>query len=431
MEKQNLLDVCVQRTELTEKFVREASRLVEDVETLSLDPDVYIAAVQSELGRAGLVNKNRRIYQVQEFVEQNARLQQRLESGEFVDGELGHPEAGSTFDVAARLVSVETSVVGNTAMAEGVFAILNTAAGRDLLTLFRAGMDVGASSRGTGLVEKITLDEDSEYLDANRSFQGRTVHLVHEFELETYDLVRVPSAGTFVKRERQDESEETVEAVKELEMSDQNVEIVEEAPAAANVVNAESDPLATLNESQKEVLLKIIEAVSLDDPENVSENKLAEQVAALREQLDVDRARANISETETRELREELTALNEEVKSLREEKLARELSDAIAVAVEEAVEGKRFSGLVRKRLNNLVESGLVSGPDGIPAHAEQLFNMIEEASTPVAEPVAQEVIDAADDVVTEEATEEVAEEAVITNGINEQLKALIRKQNRA
>jgi len=430
MEKQNLLDVCVQRTSLTEKFVKQCSRLVEDVETLSLDPDIYIAAVQSELGRAGVVNKNRRIYQVREFVEQNARLQERLESGEFVDGELGHPESGSTFEVAARLVSVDTVVDGNTAMAEGVFALLNTAAGRDLLTLYRAGMDIGASSRGTGLVEKITLDEGSEYLEANPGFMGRTVQLVHEFDLETYDLVRVPSAGTFVKRERQDESEETVEAVEELEMSDQNIEIVEEAPAAATVVKAESDPLETLNESQKEVLLKIVEAVSFDDPEAVTENKLAEQVSALREQMDVSRARTNLSEAETRELKEQLSTLNEEVQSLREEKIARELSDALAVSVEEAVDGKRFSGLVRKELNALVESGLISGPEAVPVHASRLFSMIEEANTPVAAPVVQEVVDAADDLVTESAEEVTEAEAPLTNDINEQLLALINK-NRA
>lgn len=430
MEKQNLLDVCVQRTSLTEKFVKQCSRLVEDVETLSLDPDIYIAAVQSELGRAGVVNKNRRIYQVQEFVEQNARLQERLESGEFVDGELGHPDSGSTFEVAARLVSVDTTVDGNTAMAEGVFALLNTAAGRDLLTLYRAGMDIGASSRGTGLVEKITLDEGSEYLEANPGFMGRTVQLVHEFDLETYDLVRVPSAGTFVKRERQDESEETVEAVEELEMSDQNTEIVEEAPAAATIVKAESDPLETLNESQKEVLLKIVEAVSFDDPEAVTENKLAEQVSALREQMDVSRARTNLSEAETRELKEQLSTLNEEVQSLREEKIARELSDALAVSVEEAVDGKRFSGLVRKELNALVESGLISGPEAVPVHASRLFSMIEEANTPVAAPVVQEVVDAADDLVTESAEEVTEAEAPLTNDINEQLLALINK-NRA
>lgn len=415
---------------MTEKFVKQCSRLVEDVETLSLDPDIYIAAVQSELGRAGVVNKNRRIYQVQEFVEQNARLQERLESGEFVDGELGHPESGSTFEVAARLVSVDTVVDGNTAMAEGVFALLNTAAGRDLLTLYRAGMDIGASSRGTGLVEKITLDEGSEYLEANPGFMGRTVQLVHEFDLETYDLVRVPSAGTFVKRERQDESEETVEAVEELEMSDQNIEIVEEAPAAATIVKAESDPLETLNESQKEVLLKIVEAVSFDDPEAVTENKLAEQVSALREQMDVSRARTNLSEAETRELKEKLSTLNEEVQSLREEKLARELSDALAVSVEEAVDGKRFSGLVRKELNALVESGLISGPEAVPVHASRLFSMIEEANTPVAAPVVQEVVDAADDLVTESAEEVTEAEAPLTNDINGQLLALINK-NRA
>jgi len=424
MEKQNLFDVCVQRTNLNEKFVEGASRIVEDVEALSLDPDIYLAAIQAELGRAGLVNKNGRIYKVSEFVGQNAALQNRLENGEFVDGELGHPEAGATFEVPARLVSVSTVVEGNTAKAEGVFAILNTTSGRDLLTLFRAGMDVGVSSRGSGVIEKLVLDESSEFIEANPEFLGRSVALVSEFELETYDLVRVPSAGTFVKRERQDECEGAVEAVKELEMSDQNIEVVEEAPATAvDNVQAESDPLAMLNESQREVLLKIVEAVSFENPEAANDNRLAEEVAALREQLDVDRERSSLNEAE-------VTALREEISSLRKEKEARELSDSLASAIEESVEGKRFSALVRRELNCLVESSMICSPDAVAPHAERLFSMMEEAATPIAEPVVQEAIDAEDDVTEAVSQEEVVEPENV-NELNEQLIALIRKQNRA
>ncbi len=424
MEKQNLFDVCVQRTDLNEKFVEGASRIVEDVEALSLDPDIYLAAIQAELGRAGLVNKNGRIYKVSEFVGQNAALQNRLENGEFVDGELGHPEAGATFEVPARLVSVSTVVEGNTAKAEGVFAILNTTSGRDLLTLFRAGMDVGVSSRGSGVIEKLVLDESSEFIEANPEFLGRSVALVSEFELETYDLVRVPSAGTFVKRERQDECEGAVEAVKELEMSDQNIEVVEEAPATAvDNVQAESDPLAMLNESQREVLLKIVEAVSFENPEAANDNRLAEEVAALREQLDVDRERSSLNEAE-------VTALREEISSLRKEKEARELSDSLASAIEESVEGKRFSALVRRELNCLVESSMICSPDAVAPHAERLFSMMEEAATPIAEPVVQEAIDAEDDVTEAVSQEEVVEPENV-NELNEQLIALIRKQNRA
>ena len=424
MEKQNLFDVCVQRTGLNERLVEGASRIVEDVETLSLDPDIYLAAIQADLGKAGIVNKNGRIYKVSEFVGQNAALQNKLENGEFVDGELGHPEAGATFEVPARLVSVSTVVEGNTAKAEGVFAILNTTSGRDLLTLFRAGMDVGVSSRGSGVIEKVVLDESSEFIEANPEFLGRSVALVSEFELETYDLVRVPSAGTFVKRERQDECEGAVEAVKELEMSDQNIEVVEEAPATAvDNVQAESDPLAMLNESQREVLLKIVEAVSLENPEAANDSRLAEEVAALREQLDVDRERSSLNEAE-------VNALREEVASLRQEKEARELSDCLAAAIEESVEGKRFSALVRRELNCLVESSMICSPEAVAPHAERLFSMMEEAATPIAEPVVQEVIDAQDDVTETVSQEEVVEPKNV-NELNEQLIALIRKQNRA
>mgnify|MGYP003637995203 CR=1 FL=1 len=423
MEKENLLDISAQRTALKERFANEPTRIVEDVETLSLDPDIYLAAINAELGRAGIVNKNGRIYRVDEFLQQNERLQARLDAGEFVDGELGHPESGATFEVPARLVSVSTMVDGNTATAEGTFAILNTTAGRDLLTLYRAGLDVGVSSRGSGLVEKVVLDESSEFIEANPGYIGRSVAIVSEFELDTYDLVRVPSAGTFVKRERQDEAEVSVEAAEELEMSDQNTEIVEEAPATADNVQAESDPLAKLDESQREVLLKIVEAVSFENPESADDTRLAAEVAALREQLDVNRERSNIHEAE-------VASLNEKITALEEEKNSRELADALAVAIEEAVDGKRFSGLVRKELNFLVESEMVSSPEAIAPHADRFFSMMEEASAPIAEPVIQEVVDAADDV-TESVDQEDFVEPSNVNELNEQLIALIRKQNRA
>ena len=237
-------------------------------------------------------------------------------------------------------------------------------------------------------------------------------------------MVRVPSAGTFVKRERQDECEGAVEAVKELEMSDQNIEVVEEAPATAvDNVQAESDPLAMLNESQREVLLKIVEAVSFENPEAANDNRLAEEVAALREQLDVDRERSSLNEAE-------VTALREEISSLRKEKEARELSDSLASAIEESVEGKRFSALVRRELNCLVESSMICSPDAVAPHAERLFSMMEEAATPIAEPVVQEAIDAEDDVTEAVSQEEVVEPENV-NELNEQLIALIRKQNRA
>lgn len=424
-EKQLLSDVQITRSSLNEDVIISSGRLVEDVESLSLDPDIYVGAIEAELGRAGVVNRNGRIYKVSEFLSENQRLKDRLAGGEFVDGELGHPDGGSTFDVAARLISVETKTDNNTAKADGVFAILNTTPGRDLMTLFRAGMDVGVSSRGSGLLERFTLDEESEYSDANPGFVGKTVALVSEFELDTYDLVRVPSAGTFVKRERQDESEEThgVEAVEELEMSDQNVEIVEEAPVAATDVKTESDPLEGLSNEQKEIMFKIVEAVSFDNPKKATDSRLAKEVAALREQMSVDRERTKINEAEH-------SALKEEVIALRKERDDRILADSISAAIKECVDGKRFGALVERELNTLVETGLVVDADSIAPHSDRLFGMIEEATMPVVDPVAQVAVDAADDVDVTEVTEE-AEEAALENGISEQLLALIHKKKRA
>ena len=171
--------------------------VLESAEDKGLDPEIYLAVIKAELGRGGVVNMNNRVYDVNEFIRENNKLAERVEEG-FVEGELGHPMGGPTFDVPVQLkeVYVDVDEDQNTAMASGSFAILNTQSGRDILTLYNAGMPVGTSSRGTGTQESHTIDEDSPYYKANRKHLGKKVNEVKEFSLLTYDLVRVPSAGT-------------------------------------------------------------------------------------------------------------------------------------------------------------------------------------------------------------------------------------------
>tara|TARA_R110001599_G_scaffold279046_1_gene480329 strand:+ start:162 stop:1433 length:1272 start_codon:yes stop_codon:yes gene_type:complete len=417
MNKSELIEFAPVQQRLTEGVSKRAV-LCEDVEQFGLDPDVYLAVIEAELGKAGIVNRNRRVYQVDEFVRQNELLIQRV-AEEFVDGELGHPDGGPTFDVPARLISVEVKEDGNTATSSGRFGILATTSGRDVLTLFRAGMGVGTSSRGSGVVEEMVLEEGGPYSDANSELIGETVFLVKEFHLDTYDLVRVPSAGTHLLSEagsKESTPEGTVEMTEanEVEVIETAEEVKEEAQVIENPI---LDPLADLNENQKAVLLKIVEAVSMD--EAPSDNRLAKEVAALREQVECDRQRTVVNEAEYVQLKEELA-------SLKEEREARKVQDEVAAKVDECVEGRRFGGLVRDRLVALSEQGLITSACQVTAHGENLFSMIEGSHTPIAAPVVAEPVDAQDDLV-EEAVAEAHEAPVLPVDIHEQLLHILKK----
>ena len=395
----------IEETTVSEARLNEASKspnysLHEDVERFGLDPDLYVGVVSAELGKAGVVNRNERIYRVEEFVEQNIKLANRINDG-FVDGELGHPEAGPTFRVPAQLIQVETVTQNNTALALGKFAILNTSIGKDVLTLFKAGMEVGTSSRGSGVVDEMVLDEDSEFAAANPSFIGKRVKVVSDFMLDTYDLVRVPSAGTRVLSI--DEATDIGDATKEQKMAE-NIK-----PEAD--VTAAQDVFTNLEESKRAVLMKILEAVSLD--EAPSDNRLAKEVAAIREQMEVDRERATINE-------HEYTNLREEVQKLRVEKAAREKADGLNRAISEATDGRRFGNIVRSELEAVAAALEV---DEIAGRAERLFSMIESTHTPIANPVEQVAVDVADDLA--EAVETEAVETILPTKIDEQLRRIL------
>ena len=399
-------NVLVEVNPIAQPLVESAALrvdLTEDVEKFGLDPDVYIAVVQADLGIAGKVNKNRRIYQVEEFVQQNQALSARLQE-QFVDGELGHPEGGPTFDVPARLLRVEVDRMGETAKSSGAFGILNTSSGRDVLTLFRAGMDIGTSSRGSGMVEEYVLQEGEPYAEANADYLGETVFLVKDFHLQTYDLVRVPSAGTQLTKElgspiETPERQIEMAEAKEVEVVEMAAEETQKDVVAENVVAAPVDPFAELSDNQKAILLKLIEAVTLEGKPN--NNRLAKEVNALREQMEVDRHRSTVNEAEYQTLREEVANLRAE----REERIRK---DAVSAAIEECTAERRFGTVVRDELKARCESGALVEAADVADQGERLFTMIESTHMPVAEPVEQATADVADDLVEAVETVEVS-----------------------
>tara|TARA_Y100000114_G_scaffold54536_1_gene49859 strand:- start:926 stop:2344 length:1419 start_codon:yes stop_codon:yes gene_type:complete len=433
-------------------------KLIESVEEKGLDPDLYLAVIESELGKAGVVNMNGRIYDVQEFVEENNLLAQRVASG-FVEGELGHPMGGPTFDVPVQLKSVDVDVDEemNTAVASGSFAILNTQSGRDVLTLYKAGMDVGTSSRGSGVVEKHVIDEKSKYYKANPEHEGKEVSEVKEFSLITYDLVRVPSAGTHFQAatteckeawDRLNESgllgassnpmeedmveenkvavdiedapvapEETVEAVEAVEPeaveavesveevsveSDSNVkpeEVVEQTEA----VDEDNGPVAALglSENQQKVLLKlasVIESAGAD-----SETELAEQVRRVADQAEVDRVRLAEAEAANQELESRLSALTEEIES-------RKRAEEIRKSLDESVDGMNHGDEIRTEVEALINEGRIETADEIKVWSNRLSALVENAvakSVEAAGAAKVIAVDESDDLVESDGVEPV------------------------
>ena len=427
-------------------------RLIESVEDKGLDPDLYLAVIESDLGRAGVVNMNGRIYDVEEFVRENALLAQRVSSG-FVEGELGHPTGGPTFDVPVQLksVSVDVDKEMNTAEASGSFAILNTQSGRDVLTLYKAGMDVGTSSRGSGVTEKHLIDEASPYYKANSEHEGKEVVEVKEFSLLTYDLVRVPSAGTHFQAatteckeawNRLNESgvfstssnpmeedmveetkvaveikdapvtqEETVEVAEAVEVEAvetveavEAVEVVEVEAVEVEAVESVEDEgglvaAVSLSESQQKVLLKlasVIESAGTD-----SETELAEQVRRVADQAEVDRVRLAEAEMVNQELESRLSALTEEIESQKR-------VEEVRKALDESVGGMDYSVEIRTEVEALVNEGRIETADEIKVWANRLSCLIEGAvsksadTTGTAKVVA---VDESDDLVESDVSE--------------------------
>tara|TARA_Y100001972_G_scaffold124929_1_gene175147 strand:- start:2937 stop:4268 length:1332 start_codon:yes stop_codon:yes gene_type:complete len=421
--------------------------LNEDVSAFGLDKDVYLAVIEAELGRGGVVNLNGRVYRNSEFIRENAKLGERVKA-QFVEGEAGHPMGGPTFDVPVRLVQVDVDEDGEgSSLASGKFAVLNTQVGRDILTLHRAEMPLGVSSRGYGVVEEHTIDEDSPYLHSNPDKAGETVMEVTDFDLLTYDLVRVPSAGTHVKPATEEAREAYVRVCESglLGMSHQKkeadvakkeevtlhdvdeqieLEAVEESVKEEGEV-VEVSPLATLTEKQQGVLIKLASVIEGAEDSEGSDDELLEQVKRVADQADVDRLRLAEAEEVNRSLTEKVAALEAE---RAEERKAL----SIRTAIEETFEGKPNAERVKKEVSALVAEGLLDSPEAIDVWGNRLLEMASDIvalNTAVAGAAVVEAVDTSDDLVEVSEEEAAGESApgLLNEDFAAQLKSIIER----
>lgn len=124
------------------------------------------------LMQADVRNGNKRVYPLAEISKAVQQIQEQIQNGHYVMGELNHPDTLS-IDLS-RVSHAITEIRMDGANAVGKCKLLNTPMGNIAKGLLEGGIKLGVSSRGTGNV-------------TNEGF-------VSDFNFVTVDIVATPSA---------------------------------------------------------------------------------------------------------------------------------------------------------------------------------------------------------------------------------------------
>lgn len=421
----------------------EAQSAAEDVKSHGLSESEYIAVVPAELGTGGVVNGNGRIYPVPRFATENAGLHTRAQS-EFVGAESGHPDGLPTFNVAARIIEVEVvdadgNVVSSLEQrddgawvipedapelpavvhARGKLAFLRTEAGNDLWVCYRAGMPLGTSSRSYGIPVPHKLEDGSPYLGANADHVGETVDLIEGQELITYDVVTVPSAGTYVQGNAGaaafDSLREHAPALPPRttenpprggDMKYDRKWLRENAPelfaaleAAEAKAGAADNPLlarvAKLGEAEAGRLGSLLDIVTGTGGDAGGDDELIKrvgamveaQVAPLKAEHEKLRGRVTAAEEKARKADEARAAEAKKVAKLEAEKAERERADAIDRALGEALDGvhKNLRERVERFVRGSVDAGQITDPAKLAEEVKRVAELLADVSNATAE----------------------------------------------
>ena len=437
------------RKQFTERvvFSKKTCRIVEDVQTEGLDPELYIGVTEGELGRGGKVSLNHTVYPVVNFIEQVAKMDQRAKDS-FVDGEENHPDWGRTFKIPVRFLDVSTEMQKDgSVLAFGRMAFMNTTSGRDMLVLYKAGLEVGISHRGWGFPNFIVIEEDSPYWAANEEFRGEEVVEIVDFELETFDLVRDPAMTTYLERFGEHTNPEIMGALK-------RINALWEDNMAAKVTENDKAPAVETPEVEAVVVeAPVVEAPVVDVDALIAaavEAALAEKGESPFSALDADmqakllsiatafgtpeavdaavevtvegKAQARIAELETS--LETVTAERDVLQAEKDE-LARKAAEEVALSG--ATEGLDHASNVEAQIRKMIEPGIKLTPDQIKAQAKAFNEAFTNVASLMATPkgkVQVEAVDKKDDVGSgdapknEDQTAAPVAEAHIVAGVN-------------
>lgn len=131
--------------------------------------DMYLNGIMMQ---AELRNGNGRVYPLQEIVKAVRECQAKIAQGNYIMGELNHPDSLSINLANVSHAITEIRMEGNNAV--GKMKLLNTPAGNIAKGIIEGGVRLGVSSRGTGNVNE----------------SGH----VGDFAFITMDIVSTPSA---------------------------------------------------------------------------------------------------------------------------------------------------------------------------------------------------------------------------------------------
>lgn len=358
------------RVALRESFrLRPGGKVHENVADFGLDPKFFLAVVDADFGVGGKVNLNRRVYPVADFRAQNAKLADKVKAwlaggGALVDGEEDHPDWNPTFRIPLALCEIavreDEKFPGKAAIAGGKFAFIRTRSGEDLLTLYRIGLEVGFSSRGTGFLEDHLIDEQSPYWDANEPHRNAYVGEVRGWDLEAYDAVRVPSAGTFARREKQEAAEAYARLVE--------AGIVERPTAAPPGRREDSMTLEELKTKYPDLYASVVAKAT---SEAVEQRKLAEGKLQTAEQA-VGEQRVRVEALEKAK-----TEALEKAKTAEEAKLAAEKAKTEAEAAKVAAEKAQKDAADKLAARELADALAAAVVDAVKAAPEAHRTTVE------------------------------------------------------
>ena len=131
--------------------------------------DTYLSGIMMQ---AALRNGNGRIYPVNEITRAVQECQAKIAQGNYICGELNHPDSLSINLANVSHAITEIRMDGDNAI--GKLKLLNTPAGNIAKAIIEGGVRLGVSSRGTG-----NVNEGGE---------------VGDFAFVTMDIVSTPSA---------------------------------------------------------------------------------------------------------------------------------------------------------------------------------------------------------------------------------------------
>ena len=388
---------------------------IELVETVDESSGEKKVVVRGEFGRADKPTANKRLYPHGLWESQIKRLSGHLDSRKML-GELDHPADGRTS--LKRVSHVITGLALEGDLVVGEAEIIDTALGKDLKAMLKAGIPIGISSRGYGSVKAhndgtqvvqedyklVTFDFVAEPADStaypNVFFEGAEIPEVLRDEGDDAEVVEATDAELQKKLEKiiddgaDKPSEEDARLQKKLEkiiddgadkpseedaaLQDKFEKIVSKGvPADADALREEfkAEIIDRLSE-MKRVIRQDVETELLADPEVAAAKTALENVKAyLRPFILPEDAETLVLEKE-----QEIKRLNKEIA---ERDLLLKDKDAMLESLASAAKEAGYKFFLERQLSELEDAAIIRKMVGDVAQYEstdELLEAVEEAA---------------------------------------------------